>query len=417
MLKKFVYISLFFLFGTNSTSLTIGIRVPIFTILLLIFIFGIVGKVLLDLKNKNWQNLKENYVGKGNRYYILVMGAWLAYAGISVFWQRDYGNWRIAMNYLIIGCFCAFVFPLFLRTTRDILNAYRVMGLLLLIHNIIGWFEFITRIYLFPSASDAAGWAGRPVSIFYNTNNFAVFLVFGIFILFVNYSDYEGKLAKRGCLLLALSSICLILLTRSRGALLTLAFGIAIFVGTLYFAKIKEKVMSLLRRKRSRIIMLIGMGVLLVVTVVVVHQMFFAGERAVSGMARLNLIRNGFMFLPITFGFGVGAGNIEHWMDNYWGFRTYGMTNMHNWWMEILTAYGILIFILYLIFYVKLGKSTVEKYVKIKTVNIRAIHLANLCILGGFVIASTIPSSMMPAIWFWALVGILIAAQREDIYE
>ena len=35
------------------------------------------------------------------------------------------------------------------------------------------------------------------------------------------------------------------------------------------------------------------------------------------------------------------------WMINYGELYTGGIINMHNWWLEILVGYGIVIFILY----------------------------------------------------------------------
>ena len=418
MLKKIMFLSLLFLFGVNSTSIIVfGLRLPIFVTLsaVLGIAVGVIG--ILDVKNKNWHNLKENYLPSGNRFFILFMILWLGYAILSILWQRDYASWRIAVNFLIIGNFCAFTFSYLTKNVKDMFQMYFIMGVIIIAHNLIGWFEVITQIYLFPSSADAIGWMRRPVSLFYNTNNFAIFLVLGVFILYVNYKVQEKIIIKRICVIGILSSVSLILLSRSRGALVAFALGICIFMIIARLDKVKKLVHNL-REKRSRFI---GSIVLIVfsssLSFFVVHQVFLTGERAASGIARTNLIRNGFLFLGITNGLGVGAGNVEHWMGNYWGYGTLGMINMHNWWMEILTAYGIPILVLYLVFYVMLAKSTFVKYVKTNDPKEKIVHRVNFSILGAFVVASTIPSSMMPAIWFWAFMGVLIATQKESIYE
>jgi len=76
----------------------------------------------------------------------------------------------------------------------------------------------------------------------------------------------------------------------------------------------------------------------------------------------MNLIRNGLVFLSSTFGFGVGAGNIEYWMEHNPVYNTSSITNMHNWWIEILVAYGVIIFILYIVFFAKLFMNFYRKY-------------------------------------------------------
>lgn len=418
MIKNVMYFGLFFLFSANSISIILfGVRLPIFIGLLIFFsiVIGIYG--FLDLKNRNWYGIRENYIAKGTRYYVLFMILWLIYAALSFFWQRDFAGWMMAINFLVIGNFCAFLFPFFLKSRQDVFRTYGILGISVLAHNLIGWFEVITRIYLFPSLKDAAGWDGRPVSVFYNTNNFSVFLFFGVFILCANFQTTQNKVVKSIWFLGMLSSILLIFLTGSRGGLLTLGIGGCIFVFLRYFDYIKRGIGYLWKRKAILFVTAILVVIVLGAGYFAFYQIFFTGERATSGISRVNLINNGVMFLGITYGRGVGAGNIEFWVRNYWGYFTYGIVNMHNWWFEILTAYGVVIFLLYLVFYVKLSTSSFMRYVKEKDSGLRAVHMANLCILGGFIVASTIPSSIMPVVWFWAFMGVLIGVQKECIYE
>ncbi|PTM56720.1 O-antigen ligase family protein [Desmospora activa] len=72
-----------------------------------------------------------------------------------------------------------------------------------------------------------------------------------------------------------------------------------------------------------------------------------SGDKSVS--IRKYLIANGLNFLVESHFLGVGAGNVEHYMAGAPGVED--KTNIHNWWMEVLVNFGLLIFILYMGFY------------------------------------------------------------------
>ncbi len=63
-----------------------------------------------------------------------------------------------------------------------------------------------------------------------------------------------------------------------------------------------------------------------------------------------------------TFGFGVGIGNVEYWMENFRVYETFGILNVHNWWVEILVNFGIFIFVRYVLFYSSLVRSIYRIY-------------------------------------------------------
>ena len=128
-------------------------------------------------------------------------------------------------------------------------------------------------------------------------------------------------------------------------------------------------------------------------------------------MTRLNLIKNGFIFLFETCGFGTGAGNIEFWMANYGVHYTGEIENIHNWWMEILTGYGIIIFIMYIVFYVKLFLSAYKKFKTSEDKVDISISLGILCCMAGYVVGSMSSSSNISSEWLWVFWGIAIAYQ------
>ena len=84
-----------------------------------------------------------------------------------------------------------------------------------------------------------------------------------------------------------------------------------------------------------------------------------------SVYVRINLIRNSFIFLWQHLGLGVGAGNVEYHMAHFQIYNTYGILNVHNWWVEILANYGILIFVGFVAFYLGLFAKLYKAYSKL----------------------------------------------------
>lgn len=110
---------------------------------------------------------------------------------------------------------------------------------------------------------------------------------------------------------------------------------------------------------------------------------------------RLNLIRNGLLFLHSTALIGVGAGNFEYYMSNFARYDTKGLINSHNWWLEILVNYGILVFIGYIIFYLSIIWKLRKIYYEKLSANEKLICEGLLVSLIGFFFASLSPSSII----------------------
>lgn len=128
-----------------------------------------------------------------------------------------------------------------------------------------------------------------------------------------------------------------------------------------------------------------------------------------SNEIRINLIRNGFLFLKDTLGFGVGAGNIEYWMNHKQLYQTGGMTNMHSWWMEILTAYGIVTFSLYLFVYCGMILKAYNYYKTSYNYFLRQTSLAIVGFLIAFTMSSISSATNIINEWQWLVFGVIIA--------
>ena len=124
-----------------------------------------------------------------------------------------------------------------------------------------------------------------------------------------------------------------------------------------------------------------------------------------SGFIRLNLYLNGVYALFQSFMLGVGPGNFQEHI--YPMFNTKGIVNPHNWWVEVLTNYGFMIFCGYVVFYWFCLKNTFQLYQK----NVKSNHLALTLFLSlsGFIFASIGPSRLFYFWPMWLLIGVVLA--------
>ena len=392
-----------FLYGIDNTGFRIGdIRIRLFHIFVILFAIAVVIEYFIV--KKEVKNILGRLFNKENRYSLFVMSIWFLYALISFFWVQSSSYWQSAIRFFIIGIFCTITFSLFLTTKKDIFHAFQIMGVIAIIHNIIGWFEVLTPYHLF---YEYIRWGNRPVSLFGNTNNFAAFLFLSVFILFALGENSNNMVLKISYTITSASSAILIYFTQSRGTLLGLIFGVIILIALSSADKIKTKKNLFPKR-----ILATFLTIATITVVAVLVYMLTIGLDTSNG-GRVNVIQNGFAFLFQTNGFGVGAGNIEYWMDTnryFIHFRN-NPREMHNWWMEILTAYGVVIFFFYVIFYYKLLRNNLVKFAKGSNQIDKSLSKAMICIMGGFIIVSTVPDTLFVHPFHWVFWAVAIAFQ------
>lgn len=375
----------------------------------------IIAPVLLVLYGL--KSSKEIYLlpNGRNRYSIQFMLIWLLYSFLSILWVKDIGLAIRSIYFIIAGVICIVLFSIFLKEKKHFLISFNVLQFMVVMHNLIGWYEIITRDYRFMSIDNIEYYSsikeGIPVSMLGNPNDYATLMLFGIFIAYICLHLNRSIIAKIISLGLLVSSTTLVFITNSRANIIGLLIA---FI--LYF----------LLKKKGRIAFSIGFILLIFLSLLTLgndlHQALilslnkdfnfsFNTEDLNSEGTRLNLIKNGLYFLVSTYGFGTGAGNIEYWMQYRAIFPTRFVTNIHNWWMEILTGYGAIIFFLYIKFYVRLFKDLYKIYKFTNDSFDKTIALGILACMAGFIIASVSSSSNIAKEWLWVFWAIAIAFQ------
>jgi teichuronic acid biosynthesis protein TuaE len=127
-----------------------------------------------------------------------------------------------------------------------------------------------------------------------------------------------------------------------------------------------------------------------------------------SDQTRINLIKNGLIFLVNSLFLGVGLGNIEYHMATN-AFYLTQYINIHNWWMEILVSSGVFIFIIYIVIYTKSLLRLYHMSLGKKDKDIMVISTCFFCFLIAFLIAAVGSSSSMTSEWLWPAMAVVMS--------
>jgi teichuronic acid biosynthesis protein TuaE len=407
IIKNLILINLFLLFGASfldSDLLFIGIgsiRLTLFRFSFLVLLVLVVGAVL----SKDLQHPVISQ--KENRYSIYFFIFWLFYSLVTFFWSQDLQRWIKITSYLGIGVVFLVVGNIYIIRKKHIHTFLYIMVSMVIVHNIIGWYEVAAKRHLF---IDPSRFSGRvfPVSFLNHPNDFALLAAFGSVISLVCYKISHRRTAKVVYLITAVSSGLIVFTTGSRAVILGLLLGL------LFFAWIQfRKLTPFFKLVFVSLAISLGLYILFFSPFAQnFYQRYFAFSlQRNSESNRISLIFNGFHFLADTFGFGIGSGNVELWMEEYPVYSTRGIVNMHNWWMEILTAYGVIVFVFYLLVYSTVFISFWKKYYHAEDEDERVLSLGFMTCMVIFIIGSISSSSNFVREWVWIFWDIAIIYQ------
>lgn len=349
------------------------------------------------------------------RPYLQFLGLWLAYAILSMGWAFSKSEAVRDIIFLFMSVSVIYFTVYYLNDYKDLDRLYClwfiVFGALL----ILGVWEHLTWQHLPVSdfyLESRSYLLYLPTGVFNNPNDYATYLALSIPFA-VGLVRYTKSIFIR---LIGLATIVVafyfIVIVGSRANILAVLLEIAFFV--LFMTNIKQKF--------KLIIIIIMCSAVVLFFLPGPVQLFFSklgGElMSLGGSAelssgsvgiRINLIRNGLRFLYSSIGFGIGAGNIWYWMENFPTFDTFGIFSIHNWWLEILTNYGILIFFGYIAMYIGIMKNLLHIWRKASNRKERMIAESLLLSLVGFLFASISSSSIMAFNPQWLLFGFALA--------
>lgn len=109
-----------------------------------------------------------------------------------------------------------------------------------------------------------------------------------------------------------------------------------------------------------------------------------------------------------TYCLGLGPAGFQPYFENH---KHKGvLVNPHNWWLEILTGYGIFVFVAYVCCICWLFINMIKRYL----VNRKGVYLQVVAMCTTFVIASIAPSSFLGYSYQWILPALCIVLLKED---
>ncbi|XJS10082.1 O-antigen ligase family protein [Aerococcaceae bacterium WGS1372] len=341
---------------------------------------------------------------------------WWCWGAISAVWTLSFINWFHAMFLLTLGV--SSIIGLYLWVSDFVLwaNIIRTMWVMMSLLALWGLYEILTNNYIFAdltlldkNQTFASQPSTRiPITTFANQNDYATLLLASLPVNIIMFNLDRHSLRRYLYFLPILLTSFLIYRSDSRMILFSIAlFSIFIFLLQFRFDfKAKQIYIGLF----SFIALVVAVLVFVPSIRETISQLYYvAGDFFNTGDSRrMNLWRNGLIFLAETYGLGLGAGNIEVWMDRMAFLSVDEFTNIHNWWLEILVGYGVIVFILYVIAYILMFKSLNKLRYHDSDV-IRQIAISFMAFLIVYIFASITSANNMLIEWHWVFFGVIIS--------
>lgn len=356
-----------------------------------------------------------------NRFDLLML-VWMLYGAFSFLWCVDKNSWTNSMFFLVSAYMLVRLLKIYIDNQEKVIKCCQFFCFGILIHNCIGWYEVFTHNYHWISdkyyVQLLRTMKKTPISVFHNPNDFATVLLAGFFILLIMYNYSTSKSLKILSVIIMISSIVLILFTESRANILGLVIGIIVY--NLFYKNANNAI-----RITLFLIVLCLLWFLTPLDSFVINLInqfvdFRTAAQIQSDQSRYLLMVGAIYVFIHTHGLGAGAGNTPYYMVNK---TPYGFTagSIHNWWLEILSTYGIIIFLFYIFNFFALIK-TLYKAIKKKDYY-QKLYLAFFSYLIAFIIGCISVSSMMSLEPIWFIYGLIITlaniftrqVDREDI--
>ena len=284
----------------------------------------------------------------------LLLFGLVAWAVLSLLWNPSPGQGFGHLLSLFMGVSLVFLAPM---NTNGLKTLTKVWAVFFLLFVALGLFEHITTWHLpisrFFDNPDLAHVNYRPTAVFHNENEFASFLALS-FPLAISFILYAKKLAWRVAMGAGfVLGIYLLFVFPSRINHIALAATVILFPLLMVQRGRKLKVFILLTSTILLIFFFMGtlqpalQGALIDSTGSLFRfpgQVFDDAERISPGdslAVRVNLLRNGAVFIRNFRGLGSGVGSFEHLVSTTAPYDTRGSVNPHNWWVELFVEYGV----------------------------------------------------------------------------
>ncbi len=384
-----------------------------------LFIIHFMALALTLLTHKNTATILQQIKVRDQLCFYAI---WFIWAIITVLWADSKiasarHLWSLFTGISLIG-----FTVLYINSTEKLIRYAGLCTVTLLVFMAIGLWENITGLHIkFVSSIDPVIYGSEfkiPTVVFSNRNDYATYLALFLPFLY-GWTRHTRWWTKLLAWLFILLGIYLITVTSSRANLLALL----LMVGAGAMLYLLDAKLKGLKNLLVCTVLLAGLwwgtaalGINTIEIKNLVYQVTsLHSETQVRGgsiQVRMGLMKAGLEMLKNHYFMGVGAGNVEYHMQNYW-LWTKGLQNLHNWWLEVLVNYGLIIWGLYLYFYGKLMWSLFTVLRKSQEVWLKRLAEAILISMVGFLIGCTSSSTLYSASFIWILYGMGLAVYNR----
>lgn len=334
---------------------------------------------------------------------------WLVYSIVSIIWAMDKTDAIIHVIYLFLSFSLILFSVVFFDSIEDLYIVSSIWLVFLGLVIILGIIETITGFHL-PVSRYYQISKLIPTGVFYNQNDLATFLSLSTPFL-LSYFLFTKKTIYRLIFLASFLALLYVMIsTGSRANFLALILELGYFTIVFFTLQTNRKEIYLLLSSFVLVFLIFPKLVADKFTAVMFNLQSIVKQFSTQTYSighRMSLARNGLLFLISTWGFGVGAGNLEHWMMTRAHYEIERSYNIHNWFLEVLVNYGVLIFFGYVAF---LAGMIYWIYHMLRTHKddhkMKVIGVGILGSLIGFMVASISSSSIVAFKPHWMIYAI-----------
>lgn len=341
--------------------------------------------------------------------YVLFFAIWLLWAIFTLFWSPVTMDSARHIEALIIGCAIILFSLLFLSDEDGIRSLHRLWVIATAIFIAIAIWEVVTGMHL-TSSGEQERPGIYPRAVFWNPNDFATFLCLALPFMFCLLHQIKGTVSRVSVVILMLASMVFIVKDTSRANIIASVIGGAAIL----------LIPGVTRRFKSIFMVLLVAGVVFLAAFTlfnsyVTPRLYIISTlpeqiTSISGAddsttIRMDLIRNGLSFLQDSHYLGVGPGGFEYWMTERPVYYTAGIINAHNWWVEMLVNYGVVLFLIFVVFYVGLLSGLLRVFRRSQDQALKGVSLAAFVALLEFPVASMSSSGLIRNYSVWLLLA------------
>jgi teichuronic acid biosynthesis protein TuaE len=396
------------LLGTSVLTFSIG------PISLFPFRIALISLIVIFLLKKGGKfELNTVHVKKSLIFHVF----WVVYALTSLCWAVDKVEAIKHVIFILLNVLIIYFSIYFLRGPKDFWRLVNIWLIVFVFLLPIGVWEYLTGNHLPSSGLNVVDvgyelYKFAPTATFSNQNDYATWiaLTFPLLLSLFRYSGFGLKRLFYGLVLLL--TVLVLLFTTSRANYI--AVGLSSVFWLLFMTNLREK---------FRYFVMICILLLLITKVlpeylyeqlayfiddfVTLTEIGKGGDQGID--VRENLVKNGLIFFTWSWGFGLGAGNVEYYMAKFPVYPVGNIANVHNWFVELLANYGLFIFIGYVYFLIYVFFALWRIYKTTTSIKNQILAEALLCALVGFPISSISSSSLMAFTPIWIYFGFVLA--------